>query len=331
MKISTVFNDKPLAGAEITLMAVDRGVLDLINYHVPNPVEYFYSRDKFPLGTRGADSRSLLIDPVTYEVKDLQGGDSEGGKLEQRDDFNPTAVFEPYIITNSRGEAFFNFTLPDNLTTYRFTAVGVKDNKFGIEEGEIFARNPINARSILPPKLRYRDTALSGISLTNLSDKEEKISTSVSSDILSVSGEEKKEIILGAGQTEIVNFSLSASAIGSGTVSFSIRSDLLNEELHTDVVVEKPYVSETFTAAGRIGDSVTDRGHIEEMIIIPSSAEDGIGSLAITLSPGFGGELKSAAEYLAEYPYNCFEQRSSKIIPKILFPDKKSEEYIQKE
>ena len=331
MKISTVFNDKPLAGAEITLMAVDRGVLDLIDYHVPDPVKFFYSRDKFPLGTRGADSRSLLIDPVTYEVKDLQGGDSEGGKLEQREDFNPTAVFEPYIITNSRGEAFFNFTLPDNLTTYRFTAIGVKDNKFGIDEGEIFARNPINVRSILPPKLRYRDTALSGISLTNLSEEEEKISIAVNSDILYVSGEEKKEIILKAGQTEVVNFSLSASAIGSGTVSFSIRSDLLNEDLHTDIVVEKPYVSETFTTAGRIGDSVSDRGQIEESLIIPSVSEDGIGRLSLVFSPGFGGELKSAADYLAEYPYNCFEQRSSKIIPKILFPDKDSEKFIRTE
>ncbi|MEA1910894.1 MAG: alpha-2-macroglobulin family protein, partial [Spirochaetota bacterium] len=328
VKISTNFNGSPLAGAELTFMAVDRGVLDLIDYHVPNPIEFFYSKDKFPLGTRGADSRSLLIDPVTYEVKDLQGGDSGEGKLEQRDNFNPTAVFEPYLISNSRGEAFFNFTLPDNLTTYRFTAVGVKDNKFGIEEGEIFARNPINARSLVPLKLRYRDTTVSGISLTNLSDKKEIISIAVSSDLLLVSGEERKEIVLDAGQTEVVNFSLSASTIGSGSVSFAIRSDILNEDLHTEILVEKPYVSETFTAAGHIGASVTDRGRIEEMLFIPSFAEDGIGSLSITLSPGFGGELKSAAEYLADYPYNCFEQRSSKIIPKILFPDDNSEEII---
>ena len=79
MTIRTSFNGDALPGAEITLMAVDRGVLDLINYHVPDPVKFFYSSDKFPLATRGADSRSLLIDPVTYEVKDLQGGDSSGG------------------------------------------------------------------------------------------------------------------------------------------------------------------------------------------------------------------------------------------------------------
>ena len=47
----------------------------------------------------GGDSRSLLIGPVTYSVRDLQGGDAEEAKMEgdgpaasagdSRKDFNP--------------------------------------------------------------------------------------------------------------------------------------------------------------------------------------------------------------------------------------------------
>ena len=66
--IKATKNGKPLANTEITFLAADRGVLDLINYHVPNPVKFFYDPNKFNLYVRGADSRSLLIDPVTYEV-----------------------------------------------------------------------------------------------------------------------------------------------------------------------------------------------------------------------------------------------------------------------
>jgi len=319
IKVNADYNGSPLAGAEITLMAVDRGVLDLINYHVPDPVKFFYSKDKFPLGIRGADSRSLLMDPVTYEVKDLQGGDSEGGKIDKRDNFNPTAVFEPYLITNSRGEAFINFTLPDNLTSYRLTAIGVKDDKFAINESEIIAQNPINVKSLIPQTLRYRDLIISGLSLTNLSDKDEKVSIKVSSNMLTISGLDTVEKNIPSGRTELVNFYLSAAKPGKGTVNFSVRSNILNEDLQTDLTVMKPYISETFTTAGRILDSVTDRGHIEEGLVIPSSSREGIGSLSLTLSPGFGGELKNAVEYLSTYPYNCFEQRSSKLIPKIVF------------
>ena len=71
-------------------MAVDRGVLDLINYHVPNPIDFFYSRSNFPLRVYGGDSRSLLMDPVTYSVKNLKGGDSEDDEKDnERKDFIP--------------------------------------------------------------------------------------------------------------------------------------------------------------------------------------------------------------------------------------------------
>ncbi|MCK4514459.1 MAG: alpha-2-macroglobulin, partial [Spirochaetaceae bacterium] len=137
-------NGRPVAGAEVTFLAVDRGVLDLINYHVPDPIDFFYATFKFPLGVLGADSRSLLIDPVTYEIKNLQGGDTEEGKLDRREDFSPLAVFEPFAETDEFGTAVISFTLPDTLTTYRTTAVIVDENRFGIAERELLVQNPVN-------------------------------------------------------------------------------------------------------------------------------------------------------------------------------------------
>jgi hypothetical protein len=37
-------------------------------------------------------------------VKNLYGGDA-GDKLEERKDFNPTAVFEPFLLTDKDGKA----------------------------------------------------------------------------------------------------------------------------------------------------------------------------------------------------------------------------------
>ncbi|MCR5400000.1 MAG: hypothetical protein K6E78_00235, partial [Treponema sp.] len=64
---------KALEGAELTVMAVDRAVLDVIDYHVPDPISEFYSKYNFPLCVTGGDSRYYLMDPVTYSVKNLQG------------------------------------------------------------------------------------------------------------------------------------------------------------------------------------------------------------------------------------------------------------------
>jgi uncharacterized protein YfaS (alpha-2-macroglobulin family) len=104
MTLTAEREGRALPNAELTLMAVDRGVLDLINYHVPDPIQYFYNEGKFPLSVWGGDSRAWLMDPVTYSVKNLAGGDGDDSKLEERKDFNPTAVFEPMLVTGEDGK-----------------------------------------------------------------------------------------------------------------------------------------------------------------------------------------------------------------------------------
>ena len=46
------------------------------------------------------------MDPVTYKVKSLQGGDAENDagsdEKQERKDFRPTALFEPEIITDGK-------------------------------------------------------------------------------------------------------------------------------------------------------------------------------------------------------------------------------------
>ena len=78
MTLKALLNGQPLPGAEIALVAADRGVLDLIDYRIPNPVDFFYSRGNFPDKVAHFDSRDLLMDPVTWKANDLPGGDEKG-------------------------------------------------------------------------------------------------------------------------------------------------------------------------------------------------------------------------------------------------------------
>ncbi|GAF88962.1 unnamed protein product, partial [marine sediment metagenome] len=55
--VTARFQGKPLAGAEIAFIAADRGVLDLINYHIPDPHSFFYDRYNFPLRVAHYDTR----------------------------------------------------------------------------------------------------------------------------------------------------------------------------------------------------------------------------------------------------------------------------------
>ncbi|HEY9594537.1 MAG TPA: MG2 domain-containing protein, partial [Spirochaetia bacterium] len=183
--IKATMNGQPVQGAEIALVAADRGVLDLIDYHVPAPVDFFYSRGNFPDKVAHFDTRDMLMDPVTWKANDLPGGDEKGEAAPEgpnsgvRRNFNPTAVFRTGLMTGRDGTVSVRFRLPDQLTKFRSTAVAVKGDLFGIAEGEILVQNPVNVRTALPRRMRVGDAATAGVVLTNIDAKPHTMNVSL--------------------------------------------------------------------------------------------------------------------------------------------------------
>jgi len=288
---------KPVANAELMVMAVDRGVLDLIDYHVPDPVEYFYNPSNFPQAVNGDDSRRLLLKPVVYDTSVLTGGGDE--KPHERKDFRPLAMFEPFVRTDAQGMALVSFDLPDSLTTYRLTAVAIKGASLGRAEGEFLVQNPINVRAALPRKFRNRDTAVAGVVIQNLTSTEQRVEVRAVSDILRIDGESTKTIQVPANGVYELPFLLAATAAGEGTITFYIKSDLLTESLVEKVVVEKPLVKEAFSTVGSIA---KDGVSAQEGLALPSRIAPGYGSLSILLSSSLRPMIEPALEDLLETP-----------------------------
>ena len=329
---------KPLSNAELTVMAVDRGVLDLINYHVPNPIEYFYSTYNYPLRVKGGDSRALLMDPVTYSIKDLQGGDSDEEKDEdERKDFRPTAVFEPVLITDKNGKATVTFKVPDSLTTYRITAFGAKDDLFALKEDEFTVQNPINVQQVQPRLLRERDTAECGVLITNLDAEGHEVTISLEARTPTkntkqdeqegrktipgeafIDGENDHKVYVAPGDSSVVYFTVAAKTRGTVELVYTVQSDILNEKLNSPIKIEKTFTYETVATYGTI-DNEKDKAKAGEQIAIPGFAEEGRGDLSFTIDATRLGVLGGAVNYLFDYPYGCLEQQSSRILPLIAF------------
>ena len=329
VEIRVTKGGRPLRNAEVTFLAVDRGVLDLINYHVPNPIDFFYAPYKFPLGVDGADSRSLLIDPVTYELTNLRGGDEEG-KLQRREDFTPLAVFEPFVSTDRDGIAIVRFSLPDTLTTYRATAVVVNENEFGLSEHELLVQNPMNVRTALPRRLRLRDTSKAGVVITNLTDQQVEVSVELSVTGLAIEGNTIQETSVGPAESTEVVFTIVATARGEAELLFTIGSELLSEQLVAKLDVDRPLVTEAFTIAGRTDRDPQNPGVFvdltrpglaaaEEGLIIPAARVPDYGNLEVVLNTTRLAEITEAIRYLADYPFDYLDHRLTRILPQILF------------
>ncbi|HTZ50895.1 MAG TPA: Ig-like domain-containing protein, partial [Spirochaetia bacterium] len=305
---------QPLPGAEIVLVAADRGVLDLIDYHLPSPVDFFYSRGNFPDKVAHFDSRDLLMDPVTWKANDLPGGDEKGEAAPSgpgvtvRKDFNPTAVFKTGLITGKDGTVTVKFRLPDLLTRFRSTAVAVKDDSFGIAEGEILVQNPINVRTALPRRMRVGDAATAGVVLTNIDAKLHVVNVGISAQGLQVSGPSRKSVTLKPGDTAEVAFDLRAPAEAAAKLAFNVDSDVLKERLEDGLSVTDPHLTESVTIVGKTGDQA------REALVVPSSflgvPEEG---LYLSMDSTLASSLAGAIHFLDVYPYDCLEQVTSKL------------------
>jgi hypothetical protein len=321
--VKATWGGKPLAGAEVALVAADRGVLDLIDYHIPSPIDFFYSYDNYTDKVAHYESRDLLMDPITWKARDLPGGDEKGEAAPQvsagvnvRKNFNPTAIFRTGLITGKDGTVTVTFKLPDLLTRFRATAVVSKAELFGLGESEILVQNPINVRTALPRRLRVGDSATAGVVLTNLDAKPHEVTISLTAgDPLVLKGTAKKTTQLAAGATTEVAFDLEAPKEGSSDLAFDVDSDILRERLEDTLNVASEHVNEAFTIIGKTTSSA------QEALVVPSAflgaTEEG---LYLTLDSTIASNLVGAVHFLDIYPFDCLEQVTSKMFARVLFP-----------
>jgi uncharacterized protein YfaS (alpha-2-macroglobulin family) len=314
-------NGSPVAGAEIALVAADRGVLDLIGYHVPDPVDFFYARYNFPDRVSHFDSRDMLLDPVTWKTEGLPGGDEKGEAAAAlpggsvRKNFDATAVFRTGILTGKDGTASVTFTLPDSLTRYRATALAALGDAFGIAENELLVQNPINVRTALPRRMRVDDRATAGVVLTNLDAAAHAVAVTLSAQVLSIQGPSRRSVTLKPGETAEVAFDLAAPKAGSASLAFGIDSDVLKERLEAGLEVAAEHVNESFTIVGK-----TDGSAREALTLPPAFLGTPEEGLWLTLDSTIASSLAGAIRFLDIYPYDCLEQVTSKLFSRVLFP-----------
>ncbi|NNE90111.1 MAG: hypothetical protein HKN23_00540, partial [Verrucomicrobiales bacterium] len=123
-------------GSEVTLYAVDEGVLSLTGYKTPEPASTF--NRPFPLLVKTGQSLSNLMpeNPAEFDFHNkgyvVGGGGAMAGPdpARVRRDFKALAFWEGALVTGKDGKVTAKFDAPDNLTTFRIMAVAVKGNRF---------------------------------------------------------------------------------------------------------------------------------------------------------------------------------------------------------
>ena len=166
-RVSLQVRDAAGAGqrSEITLWAVDEGVLSLTGYRTPDPIDLLYQPRG--LGMRLASTLTTVAPQVAEGEKGKRapggGGGRDGGDI-LRSRFQTTAFFLGSVVTDASGKGSATARLPDNLTTFRLMAVAVtQGDRYGGGQSSLLVTRPLVARPALPRFLREGDRFAAGV------------------------------------------------------------------------------------------------------------------------------------------------------------------------
>src|SRR5262249_15671613 len=313
-KVDVQVNDSQGAPAasEVTLWAVDYGVLSLTGFRTPDVLRSVYVPKA--LEVMNEDSRQRIVSRRVLTPKGTEegggGGSDDGAVSSVRRDFRVLAFWLGSVTTDARGHASVDVKLPESLTTYRIMAVsGDKASRFGSGESEIRINKPVVLKSAFPRFLTRGDTAHFGSVITSQL-KEGGTATitmrSLDPEILQISGETKRTVQIGANASTEVRFDVVARNVGRARVQTTVKLNGENDAFEESVPVQVTVSPESVAAYGEASPDAS------EPLSIPTAVVPNVGGLHVELASTALVGLGEGARYVVEYPFGCLEQRASR-------------------
>jgi uncharacterized protein YfaS (alpha-2-macroglobulin family) len=306
--------------SDVLLMAVDEGVLMLSGYKTPDIFSFFYGPR--PLCVLTSELRGSVIGERNYGEKGKNRGGSGGNsdifdKLTARGNFKICAYFNPRVVLDKNGSATVSFKLPDNLSTFRLMAVTqTAMSEFGSADARITVNKRLMLRPLMPRFLRMGDSCSAGVIAENYSDATDTLKLLTQANLLHLAAGEKKQLVITKNSNAYALMPMVADTF-TDSISYTFKGILGK---NSDAVTGKiPLIFEHGIETVAISGSTADSTH--QQLQIPDGTYRQFDSLSTTLSSTALTGLGESVRYLYEYPYGCLEQRTSCVLPLILYND----------
>jgi alpha-2-macroglobulin len=295
--------------SELTVYAVDEGVLSLSNYQPPDPVAIFTAPRPLAVATlESRDALGRLFLPGLGNDKGMDGGG--GGALGARSDFRTTALFNPRVETDAAGRATLEFELPDNLTTFRVMAVAVSDDdRYGVGSTSLRVNKPLMLRPALPRALRAGDRVEAAAIVDARDGVARDVTVGLTLTGATLEGPASRQVRLEPGVSSEVRFSVVAREPGEARFELEARSGADSDRLQTSRRVSSPATLEASGLYGR-----TDRAEAQALGDLSLMRQD-VGGLTLQLASTALVGLDAGLGQLVDYPYACTEQLASGLLP----------------
>ena len=310
--------------SEVTLWAVDYGVLSLTAYKTPDVLASIYVHKALQVLTE--DARQKIVSRRVITPKGATdgggGGMSDASANAVRQDFRVLAFWLGSVTTDARGHATTDVKLPESLTTYRIMAVAAdRNSRFGSSDAEIRINKPVTLKATFPRFLAVGDKASFGAVVTSQL-KTGGIATvtieSLDPEVMQFANPAPQTAEVAAGGSVEVRFDAAGRTTGRARVRMTVKLANESDAFQDTIPVEVLSSPETVSAIGEAGEASPVAS---ERLTVPADVVKTFGGLHVDLASTALVGLSEGARYLVEYPYGCAEQRGSRALALLLSAD----------
>lgn len=231
-----------------------------------------------------------------------------------RSEFKDTAYWNPSVVTNAKGQAELSLDFPDNLTTWRLVSRGWNTTTgVGQTQTEVKTRQDLMLRLQHPRFLTEQDQVVVSANLNNELPSAQDVSVSLKVDShLGLQSPALQKVKLPARGQIRVDWRLKVLNPGSSTLVAEARGAKASDAVQQSLPIQVYGALKTETRNGSTQNSA------KVSLTLPAERKPEQTQLKLTLQPSLAATLLDALPYLAEYPYGCIEQTTSRFVPAVL-------------
>ncbi|HXR08574.1 MAG TPA: alpha-2-macroglobulin family protein, partial [Candidatus Acidoferrum sp.] len=321
VNVNDIYN-APVAGAEVTLYAVDEGILSLGDPGLPEPDAVFYAPRPLAVNS-GMSLRNLLSEdpePPRFANKGYTGGGGGKDHSRVRKNFLACAFWNATLVTGPTGSVTARFPAPDSLTRYRIMAVAHRDGRFGSGQSAFAVSKPLLIEPALPQFAHIGDQIMARAVIHNQSRHSGGVIVQLELDDKARANRTNQQIHIAGDGSEVVEFPVAFTAAGSAKwiwrAWFADAAQQFTDatECSLQVGYVAPLLHQTISeTVDGLSTNLFARANPQFLA--------GAGTVTIRVSNTRLSELGEAVSQLLHYPYGCAEQTGSSMLPWIVLRD----------
>ncbi len=297
----------------LTLAAVDEGVLQLTDYRSPDPLQHYFGQRELGVGLRDLYGR-LIDGHLGSPGKVRSGGGASGRRGAPDSHIRIVSLYSGVVRTDETGRALIPLDLPDFNGRLRLTAVAWSRERVGHVSADLIVRDPVVVMPSAPRFLALGDQGQASVLIHNLEGPEGAYQLRWRADGAVGLGEgaTEKRFELTRGQRLALDVPLQGRAIGNGTLAFKLDGPdgrSLTHELKLGV--RAAFLPETRRRFGRVAPGASVQLGPEPIQGLLAQTVDA----ALSVSPRPELDVPGLLRQLDLYPYGCLEQVTSRAFP----------------